>query len=198
MRHNKHHASLGVTREHRRAMLSNLAASLITHGRIQTTLTKAKALRPFVEKVITKAKKAAGKTEKKDALHLRRLALRDVRDEDAVTLLFNEKYKDFVNRNGGYTRIYKLGPQRISDAAELALIEFVKAEDTGYSKSKGRRPSKGRKAAKAKAGESAEAAPAAAAASAEPAAEKPAAAPEAADASAKAEPQAKPEGDAKP
>ena len=57
MRHNKHHASLGVTVEHRRAMLSNLAASLITHGRIQTTLTKAKALRPFIEKVITKAKK---------------------------------------------------------------------------------------------------------------------------------------------
>ncbi|MGD1029729.1 MAG: 50S ribosomal protein L17 [Opitutaceae bacterium] len=160
MRHKKHHATLGVTREHRRAMMSNLAAALITHGRIQTTLAKAKALRPFVEKVITKAKKAAGKTDKKDALHLRRLALRDVRDEDAVTLLFNEKHKEFANRNGGYTRIYKLGPQRISDAAELALIEFVKAEDTGYSKSKGRRPSKGRKAPKAKAGESAEAAPA--------------------------------------
>jgi large subunit ribosomal protein L17 len=166
MRHNKHHATLGVTREHRRAMLSNLAAALITHGRIQTTLTKAKALRPFVEKVITKAKKAAGKTDKADALHLRRLALRDVRDEDAVTLLFNEKYKEFANRNGGYTRIYKLGPQRISDAAELALIEFVKAEDTGYSKSKGRRPSKGKKAAKAKSGESAEAAPASGGASA--------------------------------
>jgi large subunit ribosomal protein L17 len=147
-------------------MLSNLAAALITHGRIQTTLTKAKALRPFVEKVITKAKKAAGKTDKADALHLRRLALRDVRDEDAVTLLFNEKYKEFANRNGGYTRIYKLGPQRISDAAELALIEFVKAEDTGYSKSKGRRPSKGKKAAKAKSGESAEAAPASGGASA--------------------------------
>jgi large subunit ribosomal protein L17 len=146
---------MGVTREHRRAMLSNLATALITHGRIQTTLSKAKALRPFVEKVITKAKKAAGKTDKKDALHLRRLALQDVRDEDAVTLLFNEKYKEFVNRSGGYTRIYKIGPQRISDAAEMALIEFVKAEDTGYAKSKGRRPAKGRKAAKAKAVEAA-------------------------------------------
>src|SRR5581483_10695733 len=114
MRHNKHHASLGVTVEHRRAMLSNLASALITHGRIQTTLTKAKALRPFIEKVITKAKKAAGKKEKADALHLRRLALRDVRDETAVKLLFSEKYKDFENRNGGYTRIYKLGPQRTS------------------------------------------------------------------------------------
>jgi large subunit ribosomal protein L17 len=190
-------------------MLSNLAAALITHGRIQTTLTKAKALRPFVEKAITKAKKAAGKSDKKDALHLRRLALQDIRDEDAVTLLFNEKYKDFVNRNGGYTRIYKLGPQRISDAAELALIEFVKAEDTGYSKSKGRRPSKGRKAGKAKAAESAEADPAPAgaakdkpAAEAAPAASSPGEAPQGgaetgADPSTKAEPPAKSEGDAK-
>ncbi|MEN9661705.1 MAG: hypothetical protein RL324_654 [Verrucomicrobiota bacterium] len=139
MRHNKHHSSLGVTREHRKAMMSNMAASLITHGRIQTTLTKAKALRPFIEKVITKAKQAAAKTDKKDALHLRRLALSDVRDETALTLLFNEKYKEFVNRTGGYTRIYKLGAQRIGDAAELALIEFVKADDPGYKKSKGRK-----------------------------------------------------------
>jgi large subunit ribosomal protein L17 len=145
MRHNKHHASLGVTREHRRAMLSNLAASLIEHGRIQTTLTKARALRPFIEKAITKAKRAAARTEKKDAIHLRRLALADIRNEDAVTKLFNETYKEFVNRSGGYTRIYKLGGRRQSDAAELALIEFVKADDPGYKKSKGRRAAKGRK-----------------------------------------------------
>jgi large subunit ribosomal protein L17 len=158
MRHNKHHASLGVTVEHRRAMLSNLAAALITHGRIQTTLTKAKALRPFIEKVITKAKKAAGKTDKKDALHLRRLALSDVRDETAVTKLFNETYKDFENRSGGYTRIYKLGPQRISDAAELALIEFVKADDQGYKKSKSRKSAKSKKAKATPAAEAAAAA----------------------------------------
>ena len=157
MRHNKHRASLGVTVEHRRAMLSNLAASLIEHGRIQTTLTKAKALRPFVEKVITKAKQAAAKTEKKDAIHLRRLALADVRNEDAVTKLFNETYKEFVNRNGGYTRIYKLGA-RISDAAEMALIELVKADDPGYKKSKGK------KAGKAKGKKSKAATPAAEAA----------------------------------
>ena len=148
MRHLKHRASLGVTREHREAMMSALAAALITHGRIQTTLTKARALRPFIERAITKAKHAAGKAEKKDAIHLRRLVLRDVRDEDAVTLLFNDKYKDFANRAGGYTRIYKLGPQRLGDAAEMALIEFVKAEDPGYKKSKGRR--QGAKARKAK------------------------------------------------
>jgi len=157
MRHNKHHASLGVTVEHRRAMLSNMAASLITHGRIKTTLTKAKALRPFIEKVITKAKQAAAKTEPKDALHLRRLALSDVRDETAVTLLFNEKHKEFTNRTGGYTRIYKLGC-RISDAAEMAFIEFVKADDTGYKKNR-RKP--GTKGKKAKAAAPAEAAPAA-------------------------------------
>ena len=85
----------------------------------QTTLTKAKALRPFIEKVITKAKRAAavpqqnGKTAAQ-AIHLRRLVLSDVRNEDAVTKLFNETYKEFANRNGGYTRIYKLGPQRQS------------------------------------------------------------------------------------
>lgn len=146
MRHNKHHASLGVTVEHRRAMLSNMAASLITHGRIETTLTKAKALRPFIEKVITKAKQAAAKSEKKDAIHLRRLALSDVRDETAITKLFNETYKEFANRNGGYTRIYKLGQQRLGDAAEMALIEFVKADDQGYKKSKSKKPAKAKKA----------------------------------------------------
>jgi large subunit ribosomal protein L17 len=161
MRHNKHHASLGVTREHRRAMMSNMAASLITHGRIQTTLAKAKALRPFIEKVITKAKQAAAKTDKKDALHLRRLALSDVRDETALTLLFNEKYKEFVNRTGGYTRIYKLGAQRTGDAAELALIEFVKADDPGYKKSKGRKGGAKAKAAKADTPAATEPAPAA-------------------------------------
>lgn len=126
-------------------MLSNMAASLITHGRIETTLAKAKALRPFIEKVITKAKQAAAKSEKKDAIHLRRLALSDVRDETAVTKLFNETYKEFANRSGGYTRIYKLGQQRLGDAAEMALIEFVKADDQGYKKSKGKKSAKAKK-----------------------------------------------------
>lgn len=160
MRHNKHHASLGVTREHRKAMLSNMGASLIKHGRIETTLTKAKALRPFIERVITKAKKAAVATEKKDAIHLRRMALKDIRDEGAVTLLFNEKVAQFAQRTGGYTRIYKLGPQRIGDAAEMALIEFISAEDEGYKKSKGKKKSakKAKPAAEA-AAPAAEAAP---------------------------------------
>jgi len=157
MRHKKHRHTLGVTREHREAMLSNMGASLITHGRIKTTLSKAKALRPFIEKIITKAKQAAAKTEAKDAIHLRRLALADLRDEDAITLLFNEKHKEFANRNGGYTRIYKLGA-RVGDASEMALIEFVKADDVGYKKSKGRKPAKAAKAAPAATTEQSEAA----------------------------------------
>jgi len=148
MRHTKPHASLGVTREHRKAMLSNMGASLIKHGRVETTLTKAKALRPFIEKVITKAKNAAAASEKKDALHLRRMALKDVRDESAITLLFNEKAAQFAKRSGGYTRIYKLGPQRIGDAAEMAIIELIAAEDEGYKKSKGSAKKKGAKKAK--------------------------------------------------
>ncbi len=161
MRHKKHHASLGVTREHRKAMLSNMGASLIKHGRIETTLTKAKALRPFIEKVITKAKNAAAAAEKKDALHLRRMALKDIRDEGAVTLLFNEKAAQFANRPGGYTRIYKLGPQRIGDAAEMALIELIAAEDEGYKKSRGKKKSakKAKPAAEATAPEAAPEAP---------------------------------------
>ena len=119
MRHRVHRQSLGVTREHRAAMLANMSASLITHGRIKTTITKAKALRPFIEKIVTKAKKSAAKTEKKDKLHLRRLAMADVRDEAAISLLFDEKVSEFENRPGGYTRIYKLGPRK-GDAAEMA------------------------------------------------------------------------------
>ncbi len=160
MRHNKHRSSLGVTREHRAAMLSNLAVSLITHGRIETTLAKAKALRPFVEKIVTKAKQASAKTEKKDILHLRRLALRDVRSPEAIDLLFGDKVKEFANRPGGYTRIYKLGAQRQGDAAEMALIEFVKADDQGYKKAKKKGAAKGKKAAKKDAAPATEAAPA--------------------------------------
>lgn len=165
MRHNKHRASLGVTREHRKAMLANMAVSLLEHGRIKTTLTKAKALRPFVEKVITKAKKASVKKDKKDAIHLRRLAVADLRDETAVTKLFNETVKEFANRPGGYTRIYKLG-NRLGDAADIALIELVKADDQGYGK---RSKAKAKKSSAPKANEkTAEATPAAEAAKEEP------------------------------
>ena len=144
MRHRKHHHTLGVKKEHRSALLSNLAASLIKKGRIKTTLAKARALRPFIDKIITKAKLADAqpRTDSKvtaRALSLRRLALTQVRDEDAITLLFNEKVKQFTKRPGGYSRIYKLSVQRLGDAAEMAIIELVGADDAGYKKSRGRK-----------------------------------------------------------
>jgi len=125
MRHRKHSNQLGVKKEHREALLANLSTALITHGRITTTLKKAKALRPFVEKVITLAKKGD--------LHNRRMAISRVRDKDAVHLLFDEKVEEFRDREGGYTRIYKLGARR-GDAAEMALIELINADDEGYAK----------------------------------------------------------------
>jgi len=144
MRHRKHRHQLGVKSAHRTALLSNLAASLITKGRIKTTLAKARALRPFIDKIITKAKQADAypRTDGKlapRALYLRRLALTQVRDDDAIALLFNEKVKQFTKRPGGYSRIYKLAVHRLGDAAEMAIIELVAAEDPGYKKSRGRK-----------------------------------------------------------
>ena len=131
MRHLKHRFQLGRKKEHRAALMSNLGAALLRHGRIQTTLPKAKALRPFIEKVITLARKAEKAPQK--ALHYRRLALARVRDKEAVAALFNEKASSFSDRPGGYTRIYKLGT-RIGDAAEMAVIQLIPAEDEGYGK----------------------------------------------------------------
>ncbi len=147
MRHNKHHASLGVTRR------ASPGDAVQSRGRAD----HARPHRDHADEgegpspvhrdgSSPRRRRPRRRSEKKDALHLRRLALSDLRDETAVTLLFNENYKEFANRSGGYTRIYKLGQQRLGDAAEMALIEFVKAEDVGYSKSKGRKSGKGRKA----------------------------------------------------
>jgi large subunit ribosomal protein L17 len=159
MRHNKHRQSLGVTKEHRSALLANLASSLIKHGRIRTTTAKAKALRPFVERIVTLAKKGD--------IHRRRVALSRLRDEGAVKKLFNERAGDFANRAGGYTRIYKLAEARLGDAADMAIIEFVGAGDQPHKKA-GRRKAKSVRGKKAKAAPaSAEAAPAEAAPAAE-------------------------------
>ncbi len=153
MRHRKHSNQLGVKKEHREALLANLSTALITHGKIKTTLKKAKALRPFVEKVITLAKKGS--------LHNRRLAISRVRDTGAVHELFEDKVEQFRDRNGGYTRIYKLGTRR-GDAAEMALIELIDADDEGYGKKSKPKP-KAKKKAKAEVEEApvAEEAPAA-------------------------------------
>ena len=144
MRHNKRKHKLGVSGPHRAAMMGNLMTALITHGRIETTISKARALRPVIEKIITLAKKAEKANDAARKLHYRRLAIARVRDKNAVAKLFDELVSEFTDRNGGYTRIYKLG-QRIGDAAEMGLIEFVDGNDEGYSK----KPKK--KAAKKKA-----------------------------------------------
>jgi len=129
-------------------MMGNLSVALITHGRIETTLAKAKALRPFIEKVITLAKKAEQANDAARKLHFRRLAIARVRDKKAVAQLFDERASEFANRAGGYTRIYKIG-QRIGDAAEMALIELIDASDEGYEKPKRKAAPKAKAKAKA-------------------------------------------------
>ena len=130
MRHKNRKHKLGASGPHRSAMMGNLSVALITHGRIETTLSKARALRPFIEKVITLAKKADKSKDSARKLHLRRLAISRVRDKVAVGKLFDERAGEFTERNGGYTRIYKLG-QRIGDAAEMALIELIDGKFQG-------------------------------------------------------------------
>lgn len=131
MRHKEHRHRLGVTKEHRIALMANLAVALFVHGRIQTTLAKAKALRPFAEKIITLAKKAATTEDKEKKLHYRRQAISQIRDSKAVAKLFDERVSDFLSRPGGYTRIYKLLPRR-GDAAPIGIIELINADDLGY------------------------------------------------------------------
>ena len=150
MRHSKRRHILGVSSSHRSAMLGNLSVALITHGRIKTTLAKAKALRPFIEKIITLAKKADQANDAARKLHFRRLAIARVRDKKAVAELFDNKVSEFSNRAGGYTRIYKLG-QRVGDAAEMGLIELIDANDEGYPKRPKKKATKSETKAKAKA-----------------------------------------------
>ncbi len=151
MRHRNHKVIAGVDSAHRQANLSNLACSLFIHGRIKTTLAKAKALRPYAEKLITKAKKAHVASEAKDKLHYRRQVAAVLHGKEPVKALFDEKAVEFIDRKGGYTRIYKLIP-RVSDAANMAIIELIKAEDKGYGKKKpAKKPAaKKSKASKAK------------------------------------------------
>jgi len=125
MRHRKHNHLLGVKTAHRTSLLANLSCSLIENGRITTTLAKARALRPTIEKVITLAKKAHIATDAAHKVHYRRLAIARIRNKKAVKKLFDELVEQFLSRNGGYTRIYKLAMPRLGDAADMAIIEFV-------------------------------------------------------------------------
>jgi len=116
MRHGKKVNHLGRTNSHRKAMMSNMANSLILHKRITTTLAKAKALRGYVEPIITKAKE--------DTTHSRRTVFSYLQNKETVTILFREIAEKVANRPGGYTRIIKM-ENRLGDNAEMALIELV-------------------------------------------------------------------------
>src|ERR1700720_1950010 len=116
MRHQKKRIKLGRTADHRKALLANQICSLIEHQRIKTTLAKAKAVRPLAEKMVTLGKNGS--------LHARRTAFATLRHKDAVKKLFDEIAPASTERNGGYTRIIRLG-QRHSDSASMALIEWV-------------------------------------------------------------------------
>ncbi len=143
MRHRKSINHLGRTSSHRKAMLSNLASSLILHKRITTTVAKAKALRMYVEPLITKAKD--------DSTHSRRIVFSFLQNKEAVTELFREVSKKVGDRPGGYTRILKLG-QRLGDNADMAFMELVdynenllSGNEAAKSKSKRRRSRGGKK-----------------------------------------------------
>ena len=120
MRHGKKIIKLGRKSAHRKAMLANMAVSLFEHKRITTTSTKAKALKIFVEPLITKSKN--------DSVHNRRLCFSKLRNKHGVKILFDEISKKVADRPGGYTRVIKLG-NRLGDNASMAMIELVDFND---------------------------------------------------------------------
>ena len=119
MRHQRSGKKLGRDSAHRKALYSNLAGALIEHGRIETTEAKAKAVKPFAEKMITLGKRGD--------LHARRQALAALRSNDVVHRLFADVAPRFVERPGGYTRIVRIGPRQ-GDAAEMVYLELVDYE----------------------------------------------------------------------
>ncbi|SIS84351.1 LSU ribosomal protein L17P [Zobellia uliginosa] len=123
MRHGKKVNHLGRKTAHRKAMLANMACSLIEHKRINTTVAKAKALKQFVEPLITKSKAENNLTAEKGT-HNRRIVFKNLRDKYAVTELFSTVAEKVADRPGGYTRIIKLG-NRLGDNADIAMIELV-------------------------------------------------------------------------
>lgn len=145
MRHGKKFNHLGRKTAHRSAMLSNMASSLIKHKRINTTVAKAKALRKFIEPILTKSKT--------DDTHSRRVVFSYLQDKESVTELFNNVAGKIANRPGGYTRIIKTGA-RLGDNAEMCMMELVDfnellLSETGEAKGKTRRSRRGGSKAKA-------------------------------------------------
>jgi large subunit ribosomal protein L17 len=128
MRHRVSHRKLGRVTEHRIAMLRNQAQALLKFERLETTVPRAKELRPFVERIITIAKRGiAGGDANGRSLHARRLVLRDIHDREVVSKLFDTIAPRFEARPGGYTRILRIGYRR-GDSAEVAQIELVGSE----------------------------------------------------------------------
>lgn len=127
MRHQKKTIKLGRTADHRRALLANQVCALIQHQRIKTTLAKAKAVRPLAERMVTLGKNGS--------IHARRRALAVLRQKNAVKKLFDDIAQRSAERNGGYTRIVKLGARK-SDSARMAFIEWVDAEHIAEEKPK--------------------------------------------------------------
>ena len=117
MRHSKHQNKLGVSPSHRKSLIRNLAIEVIDHGMIKTTHTRAKAIQPVVEKLITLAKN--------DTVANRRLAFSKLDNKDAVSKLFADVAPKFKERNGGYTRIMKMSDNRLGDNSKMAYIAFV-------------------------------------------------------------------------
>jgi large subunit ribosomal protein L17 len=141
---------LGGSSSHQKALLANLATSLFEHGRIKTTEPKARALRPYAEKLITHAKKGT--------LHNRREVMKKIRDKDVVHTLFAEIGPFFSDRNGGYTRIIKVEARK-GDNAPMAVIELVREKTVTAEANRARRAAASKKAAPAKAAPAAEEAP---------------------------------------
>lgn len=163
MRHNKKINHLGRTNTHRDAMLSNMACSLIKHKRIFTTVAKAKALRKFVEPLITKSKE--------DTTHSRRMAFRYLQDKLAVTELFKEVSQKIAERPGGYTRIIKTG-NRLGDNASMCFMELVDYNDNMKKDEAAKKTPKTRRSRKKSSAPAAEAAAPAEAPAEQPAEEK--------------------------
>ena len=152
MRHNKKFNHLGRTSSHRKAMLANMACSLIKHKRIATTTAKAKALRVYIEPLLTKSKD--------DNTHSRRIVFSYLQNKEVVTELFRDVAQKIANRPGGYTRILKTG-FRLGDAAEMCIIELVDYNENMLKTKEVKKATRTRRAGKKVAAPATEAAPAA-------------------------------------
>jgi large subunit ribosomal protein L17 len=153
MRHRVAHRKLGRVTEHRIAMLRNQATALLRHEHLTTTVPRAKELRPFVERLITIAKRGvAGGAENGKALHARRLVMQDLQDREVVSKLFETLAPRFAERPGGYTRLLRLGFRK-GDAAEVAQVELVGSEFNPRAKAEAEgKAGEGEQPKKAKAG----------------------------------------------